>query len=98
MNRDRIIATLRDHEQALRARGVRHAALFGSTSRREAKPGSDIDILVDIAPDAPVGVFEYVAITHYIADLFADRVDVVNLAGLKPLVRPNAERDAVCVF
>jgi predicted nucleotidyltransferase len=81
MNRDDIIATLRDHEQALRLFGVAHAALFGSVARGEATPASDIDIMVEIEPSAPVGVFEYVGIRDYIANLFEGPVDVVRRAS-----------------
>jgi predicted nucleotidyltransferase len=98
MNRDQVIATLRNHEQELRHRGVLHAALFGSIARNEARPSSDIDILIEIEPDAPVGVFEYVGITQYLADLFPNRVDVANRRSLKALVRPSAERDAIYAF
>ena len=98
MNREQVIATLRAHEQELRHRGVLHAALFGSVARGDAKPSSDIDILIQIAPDAPVGLFEYVGITDYLADLFPTRVDVANRDTLKPHVRPGAERDAVYAF
>jgi uncharacterized protein len=98
MNREQAIATLRAHERELRHRGVMHAALFGSVARNEAKPASDIDILIELEPDAPVGVFEYVGITQYLADLFPNRVDVANRSRLKALVRPGAERDAVYAF
>jgi predicted nucleotidyltransferase len=98
MNREQVLETLRAHEPDLRHRGVRHAALFGSVARNEAKPTSDIDILIEIEPNAPVGVFEYVGITQYLADLFPGRVDVANRSSLKPLVRPSAERDAVYAF
>jgi len=98
MNREEVIATLRAHEGELRRRGVLHAALFGSVARNEAKSASDIDILIEVAPDAAVGVFEYVGITHYLADLFQNRVDVANHSSLKALVRPSAERDAVYAF
>jgi len=98
MKRDQILATLRSHEQQLRTRGVRHAALFGSMARDEAKPESDIDILIEIDPDAQIGVFEYVAITHYLSDLFPVPVDVANRNTLKPHVQPGAERDALYAF
>jgi predicted nucleotidyltransferase len=75
-----------------------HAALFGSVARNEATPGSDIDIMIEIAPEAQRCVFEYVGITHYLADLFSIRVDVANRKGLKPLVQPGAERDASYAF
>ena len=98
MDRQAIIGRLRENEAALRARGVAHAALFGSRARGDNRPDSDIDILVEIAPDAPVGLWEYVAITQYLCDLFSSRVDVANRSHLKTHVRPAAEREALYAF
>jgi uncharacterized protein len=98
MRCEQILDTLRAHEAELRRRSVRHAALFGSTARGEARPTSDIDIMIELDPEAPVGLFEYVAITQYVADLFPARVDVANRRSLKPLVRAAAARDAVFAF
>ena len=98
MNTPEIISKLRENEAALRAQGGCHAAVFGSRARGDNRPDSDIDILIEIAPDAPVGLFEYVAITQYLADLFPVRVEVADRSTLKPLVRPSAEREAVYVF
>ncbi|MGH7029336.1 MAG: nucleotidyltransferase family protein [Stellaceae bacterium] len=55
-----------------------------------AQPDSDIDIMIEIDPAAAIGVYEYVALKDYIADLFDGPVDVVNRDGLKPYVRPAA--------
>jgi uncharacterized protein len=98
IGREQIIATLRAHQTELHRRGVRHAALFGSIARGEGKRSSDIDVLIELDPEAPVGLFEYVAITQYLADLFPVRVDVANCSSLKPLVRPAIERDAIYAF
>lgn len=98
MNRDEIIARLRENEAALRARGVAHAALFGSRARGEESPESDTDIMIEIEPAAPVGVYEYVRIKEYISSLFDGHVDVVDREGLKPYVRPAAAIDAVYAF
>ena len=97
-NREHVIATLRAHEQILRHRGVLHAALIGSVARGEARPDSDIDIMIELVPDAPIGLFEYVGITQYLDDLFPNHVDVANRSRLKAIVRPSAERDAVYAF
>jgi hypothetical protein len=98
MNRQEILDRLRENEAALRAQGVAHAALFGSVARGESRPDSDIDIMVEIAPEIPMGVFQYVGIVHSIEDLFPVRVDVSNRVALKPHVRPSAERDAIYAF
>ena len=64
MDRQAIIAKLRENEAALKARGVSHAALFGSRARGEGRPGSDIDILVEIEPSFPMDVFQYLGVVH----------------------------------
>src|SRR5262249_23027062 len=79
-----IIATLRGNEAALRAQGVSHVALFDSRARGDNRPDSDIDIMIDVAPDAPVGLFEYVAITQFLADLFPTPGEVAGRSTLKP--------------
>ena len=71
---------------------------YSVRARGENRPGSDIDIMVEIAPHAPIGLFEYVAITQYLADLFPEQVDVANRTKLKAFVRPTAERDAIYAF
>jgi predicted nucleotidyltransferase len=98
VNRDQVIATLQAHELALRQRGVVHVALFGSFARDEAEPTSDIDIMVELAPDAPIDPFEYIGITQYLGDLFPVQVDVANRDRLKAPVRPSIERDAIYAF
>jgi hypothetical protein len=98
MDRQDIIARLRENEATLRAHGVAHAALFGSRARGDARPDSDTDIMIEIDPEALVGVFEYVRIKEYIANLFDGHVDVVDREGLKPYVRPAATSDAIYAF
>ena len=98
MDRARAIAILRENEAELRRRGVQHAALFGSVARGEARPDSDIDVMLDLDPRSRVSMFDYVDIVEYVQRLFSERVDVSNRETLKPHVRPSAERDAVDVF
>lgn len=85
-------------ERALRERGVRHAALFGSVARGDNGPNSDIDIMIEIDPAARLTVYDYAGLKEYIADLFDGPVDVVNRKNLKPYIAPAATADAVYAF
>jgi predicted nucleotidyltransferase len=98
MNSSAALATMRRSEHALRGRGVKHAALFGSVARGNHRPDSDVDIMIEIDPDARITIFDYVEIKEYIAGLFDEPVDVVNRDGLKPYVRPDAVADAIYAF
>jgi Predicted nucleotidyltransferases len=53
-----VLETLRSHESDLRRLGVSHAAVFGSVARGEAGAESDIDVLVDLDENRPMGIFE----------------------------------------
>jgi len=98
MDRNAIIARLRASEAELRARGVQHAALFGSRARGDDRPDSDIDIMVDIDPNADIDVYAYAGLKLFIARLLDGPVDVVDREGLKSYVRPAATADALYAF
>jgi predicted nucleotidyltransferase len=72
--------------------------VFGSVARGDSHPDSDIDIMVEIDPEAHLTVFDYAGLKDYIATLFDGPVDVVNRDGLKPYVRPAATIDAIYAF
>ena len=50
--------------------------------------------MIEIDPEAPVTVYDYVALKDYIASRF----DVVDRDGLKPYVRPSPAVDAIYAF
>jgi uncharacterized protein len=100
MDRQEILDRLRPNEHALRERGVTHAALLGSRVRGDGdnRPDSDIDLMIDIDPEAVRDIYAYVGLKNYIAALFSEPVDVVTRGALKPYVRPLAETDAIYAF
>ena len=95
---EQALDVLRSNAKTLRARGVAHAAVFGSVARREARPDSDVDILIEIDEERAIGLFDYAELCEDIADLFPVRVDVANSRKLKPLLRDSILRDCVDAF
>ncbi|MGD0868742.1 MAG: nucleotidyltransferase domain-containing protein [Bryobacteraceae bacterium] len=93
-----VLQTLRTHQNELRLLGVSHAAVFGSVARGEASANSDIDVLVELDEDRPMGVFEYARLKLYINQLLDGAGDVVNRRTLKPLLRENILRDSIHAF
>ena len=98
MGTEEALSILRRYESELRARGIRHAAVFGSTARGKKRRGSDLDIMIDLDPEAQITVFDYVGLKEYVGSLFDGPVDVVSRGGLKAHVRPAAIADAVYAF
>lgn len=98
MRRDDVIAKLKEAEPALRARGVRRAAVFGSIARGDDHPDSDIDILVEFEPGAEGTIYEYVRLKEFVASLVNGPVDVIDRAALKPHLRAPAARDTFHAF
>lgn len=96
MGREEILLQLRRHWAEIRERfGVEQLAIFGSTARDEARPDSDVDILVRFAK--PPGYDGYFALKCYLESLLGRQVDLVMEKALKSWARPVVEQEAVYV-
>ena len=80
--------------QFCRYNHIDYLALFGSASRGEMQPGSDVDLLVDFASEARVGFLALARMQRELAALFHRPVDLVPRSGLKPLIREDVLRSA----
>ncbi len=98
MDRQQAVDILKANADALRARGVRHAALFGSIARNEGRVDSDVDVLVELEPDAAPDLFAYANLRQYVSDMFNRPVDVIDRDCLKPELRASVPGDAVYAF
>lgn len=74
------------HRGEIRAAVARHHGVsvhvFGSAARGEAGPDSDIDFLVDFAPES--SLFDLMRLTDELEQILGRPVDVVAEGGLKP--------------
>ena len=75
--------------------GVQTLALFGSVARDEARPDSDVDLLIEFS--RPVGLFTFVQVKDYLEQVLGRRVDLVTPAGLKRQLRDRILEEAVRV-
>jgi predicted nucleotidyltransferase len=98
MTLDKALEILRANQSMLRARGVLHAAVFGSVARGDARPDSDVDVLVEIDPEMRIGMFGYAGIGLDLADLMGRKVDIAQAKTLKPLVKDEVLREKIDAF
>lgn len=95
MKREEILQRLAAHRADLAAFGVKSLALFGSVARGEARPESDLDILVEFEDSATFD--RYMELKFFLEELLGCRVDLVTRKALKPRLRPYVEQEAVYV-
>jgi predicted nucleotidyltransferase len=84
-----------DSREELRAMGVDQLSLFGSVARDEAGEGSDVDILVQFAPGAHIGMFEFLEVQEVLASLLSAEVDLATPASLHPRLRDAILEEAI---
>jgi uncharacterized protein len=96
MTRERVVELLEQHGMELSAEyGIASLSLFGSVARGEARPGSDVDVLVDFP--GPPTFAQYMGLKFRLEDLLGVSVDLVTRAALRPRIRPQVEAEAVRV-
>lgn len=94
-----VMEILRHHQADLQERfGVVSLSLFGSVVRDEATRKSDIDLLVEFAPNRPRGLFEFVALKHMLEGLLGRPVDLVTPGRIKPRLKGRILSEAQRVF
>jgi hypothetical protein len=72
--------------------GVVRVRVFGSRARDDETPASDVDLLVDLAPDRDL--LDLIGFKLDLEDLLGCGVDVVTEAGLSPYLRDQILREA----
>lgn len=92
MQRDEALRKLKAVKPFLMSEfGVCRLAVFGSTVRNQAHPGSDVDVMVSF--DGPANARRYFGVQFYLEDLLGEPVDLVTDKALRPELRPYIERD-----
>ncbi|MCD8386794.1 MAG: nucleotidyltransferase domain-containing protein [Bacteroidales bacterium] len=74
------------------------AWLFGSCSRGEETPHSDIDLLVCYDKESHVSLLTVCHIINELEDLLGRPVDLVEDGFLLPFAVPSAHRDKILIY
>ena len=96
MEKDTVIAILKEHRAELTGLGVTSLYLFGSTARGEARPDSDVDLFYDY--ERPLGLIELSKISMATSDLLGCKADVMPRDCILSSIRARVEASAVAIF
>lgn len=91
----RILETIREY---FRTKPVDKVWVFGSFSRGEERPDSDIDIIVSITPGAKFSLLDHSAWICDLEDLLLRPIDLVKDGTLLPFAIESANRDKILVY
>jgi predicted nucleotidyltransferase len=84
MTSDDILRLLREHRAELQQLGARRLGLFGSFAHGEARPDSDVDLLVELDQRT---FDRYMDLKLRLEELLGRPVDLVLADRLKPALR-----------
>lgn len=80
----------------LKSNNVEFAGIFGSYARREAKRGSDVDLLVRF--NKPKSLFNIVSLQRELSEALNKKVDLVTEGALSPYIKDNVFNDLKIMY
>ncbi len=93
LTREQAIERLVASEADIRAFGVRRLALFGSVAHGQARPDSDVDLLVEFFPGTKT-YDRFLALSELLETRLGRRVELVTVEALSPFLGPRILADA----
>lgn len=90
---EEVIGEIVEHLDTIKQFGVKFIGLFGSVARDEARPDSDIDILVEF--EGGITLQKYARLSIYLEKILGREIDVVDAEMLRPELRPYVEKDLI---
>jgi uncharacterized protein len=94
LSSEEIIKFLKDNQPYLKQNFfVTEIGLFGSFARNEQEENSDIDFLVEFAPNTPNLYDKELDLKVFLGNHFNRKVDICSKKWIKPIFRPMVLND-----
>ena len=94
MDLNDVLSIIAAHKEELRRRHVATLSVFGSVARGEARPDSDIDLLVEF-DGSPVTLFDLGGLQVYLSEILGAEVDLVMRSSVIAELRDRIYNEAV---
>lgn len=98
MSRDELLARLIGLRAQFEARGVAHLAIHGSRARGDARPQSDLDLLIDVDPQARFSLLELIGIERMVSEAVGIEAMGAMRRSIPETLRKRIEGDIIEVF
>ena len=98
MERDRILALLRKHEQELKAAGLLHLHLFGSIARGEEGAQSDVDLLFEYDESETRNLLRAYGFQEELSNILGAPTHLSCAKYMRPAIRERALQEAVLAY
>lgn len=82
----------------LKTQPVLKAWIFGSYSRGEQRPDSDIDIMVSFLPTANISLLQHASMIIDLQNILHIPVDLVTESGLMAFARSSVNHDKKLIY
>ena len=81
----------------LHAHGIKKASVFGSVSRGDERPDSDVDLLVELGPES-MDLIEYIGLKHKLEDTLGKNVDLITEGNINRHMEPYIRQELKIIY
>jgi uncharacterized protein len=98
MDRNQLVAQLRDCADAIKAEGATALYVYGSRARGDNRPDSDLDVYVDYIPGSGFSLMNLAGIFNIISERTGLDVSITTHNSLHPKLKEAIEHESVQIF
>ncbi|WP_342732223.1 nucleotidyltransferase domain-containing protein [Bradyrhizobium sp. B117] len=98
MTRDEIVAAIRRNADAIKGKGVSKLGIFGSRTRDDYPPASDIDVLVEVEPAVSFSLLNLIDVEQIIEEATGLQAQATVRRSISPHLAHQIADDFLEIF